>query len=88
MDQRAVNSMKKKRNYTKVILTGMFIYLILFTIACLFITYKTESEPTTLITCVFAFCSIEGGMSAWIRTTKEKKKRIPKEDEEERYKPC
>lgn len=79
--------MKKKRNYIKVILTGMFVYLILFTIACLFITYKTEAEPKTLITCVFAFCSIEGGMSAWIRTTKEKKKSITKGEEKDE-KPC
>lgn len=52
----------------------MFIYLIIFTFASLFITYKTGNEPTTLITCVFAFCGVEGGLSAWIKTTKVKKK--------------
>jgi hypothetical protein len=51
----------------------MFIYLLLFTCACLFITYKTSIEPKTLITCVFTFCGVEGGLSAWIKTTKVKK---------------
>lgn len=62
-----------KGKYIKKILAGMFIYLILFTIACLYITYKTGGEPKTLIMSVFAFCGIEGGLSAWIKTTKEKK---------------
>jgi hypothetical protein len=66
--------MRKNNKYIKSILAGMFIFLIIFTFACLYITYKTGNEPTTLITCEFAFCSIEGGLSAWIRTTKEKKK--------------
>ncbi len=69
--------MKKKKNnskFTKIVLTGMFIYLILFTCACLYITYETGSEPETLIMCVFTFCGVEGGLSAWIKTTKVKKK--------------
>lgn len=64
----------KKGRYIKLVLTGMFIYLILFTCACLYITYKTSTEPKTLILCVFAFCGVEGGLSAWIKTTKVKKK--------------
>ena len=51
----------------------MFIYLILFTFACLFITYNTGTEPKTLILSVFAFCGVEGGLSAWIKTTNVKK---------------
>lgn len=78
--------MKKNGKYMKVILVGMFLYLILFTIACLYITYKTSAEPKVLITSVFAFCGVEGGMSAWIKTTKEKKKGNTKPKEEE--KPC
>jgi hypothetical protein len=30
--------------------------------------------------CVFAFCGVEGGLSAWIKTTKEKKKEKDKSD--------
>lgn len=63
----------RKVKYIKVVLAGMFTYLILFTCACLYITYKTGSEPETLIMSVFAFCGIEGGLSAWIKVTKEKK---------------
>lgn len=68
------DTMSKSQNkYIKKILAFMFIYLILFTSTCLFITYKTGKEPTTLILSVFAFCGVEGGLSAWIRTTKVKK---------------
>jgi ABC-type transport system involved in multi-copper enzyme maturation permease subunit len=72
----------KKGKYIKVILVCMFTYLILFTCACLFITYKTGEEPSTLIMCVFAFCGVEGGMSAWIKITKEKKKSTSETKEE------
>jgi len=64
----------KKSRFIKIVLTIMFLYLLLFTCACLYITYKTGTEPKTLILCVFAFCGVEGGLSAWIKTTKEKKK--------------
>jgi hypothetical protein len=64
----------KKGRFIKIIITCMLIYLLLFSCACLYITYTRGSEPRTLIMCVFAFCGVEGGMSAWIRTTKEKKK--------------
>lgn len=58
----------------------MFVFLILFTCACLFITYKKATEPRTLITCVFAFCGAEGGLAAWIKTIKEKKNKKDKEE--------
>jgi hypothetical protein len=64
----------------KVILTIMFTFLFLFVCACLFITYKTGTEPSTLITSVFAFCGLEGGLSAWIKTTKVKQKKSKNED--------
>lgn len=68
---------KSQNKYIKKILVIMFIYLILFTSVCLFITYKTGTEPKTLILCVFAFCGVEGGLSAWIKTTKVKKSDKP-----------
>lgn len=66
---------KKEGRYMKRVLAGMFIFLILFTIACLVITYQTQTEPSTLIVSVFAFCGAEGGMAAWIRNTKEKRRK-------------
>jgi heme A synthase len=69
----------KSGNFMKRVLTGMFIFLILFTIACLFVQYKTSTEPSTLITSVFLFCSVEGGLGAWIKVTKEKKTKKKKE---------
>ena len=63
-----------KGRFMKTVLVSMFLFLFLFTIACLFVTYKTGYEPSTLVASVFAFCGIEGGLSAWIKTTKEKRK--------------
>jgi hypothetical protein len=77
---------KKRGKFLKMVLIGMFVYLILFTCVCLYITYKTGVEPNTLITCVFTFCGVEGGLSAWIRNTKEKKKDMrDKKMEEDEY---
>ncbi|MBH1939320.1 hypothetical protein I5677_00270 [Mobilitalea sibirica] len=73
---------KVSGKYMKITLSCMFVFLILFSAACLFISYKTGSEPNTLITCVFAFCGAEGGLSAWIKVTKEKKNKIEKGIEE------
>lgn len=50
----------KKGRFIKRIITGMLVYLLLFTCACLFITYTKGVEPKTLILCVFAFCGVEG----------------------------
>lgn len=78
--------MKKKKSYMKTLLTIMFIFLFLFTCVCLFITYKTGTEPSTLIMSVFALCSIEGGLMSLIKTTKIKNEKEtinqPNESEE------
>ncbi len=60
--------------FSKKLLIAMFLFLLLFIIAILVIFYKTNSEPSTLISCVFGFCGIEGGALAWIKTIKEKRK--------------
>lgn len=66
---------KEKKSYMKIVMTLMFAFLLLFVCACLYITYKTSSEPSTLIASVFAFCTVEGGLGAWIKTTKVKNKK-------------
>lgn len=63
---------KKKKSYTKVLLSLMFVFLLMFITICLYITFKTGSEPSTLIMSVFAFCGLEGGLTAWIKTTQDK----------------
>lgn len=64
----------KKGLFMKATITVMFIGLILFTIKVLHIFETVGSEPSTLITSVFAFCGIEGGALAWIRVVKTKSK--------------
>ena len=67
---------KNKKGYMKIVLTLMFTFLFVFTCACLFINYKTGNEPSALIAAVFSFCTVEGGLGAWIKITKVKKKDI------------
>ncbi len=42
-------------------LVGMFVLLIIFTMYHSYMFYKTGSEPSTLISCVFVACSVEAG---------------------------
>lgn len=62
-----------KGRFSKLILQVMLMFLLLFTVAVLFISYKTGDEPSTLITCVFTFCGVEGGCLAWIKTIKNRR---------------
>jgi hypothetical protein len=64
-----------KIGFSKVALICMLLFLAAFIAVCLFIIYRTGNEPSTLITCVFAFCGVEGGLMAWIKTVKVKSKR-------------
>jgi hypothetical protein len=72
---------KKKKSYMKIVMTLMFVFLFLFVCSCLFINFKTGNEPSALITAVFAFCTVEGGLGAWIKTTKVKNTTSKKEIE-------
>lgn len=75
----------KKIKFSKRIIIMMLIFLLLFTIACLVVNATTGNEPSTLITAVFAFCSVEGGIMGFIRIfKKETKKEIEEETEEEK----
>lgn len=66
---------KRKRNKTsKMIITSLLVFVLLFTAICLWLFYMTGSEPSTLIGAVFVFCGGECGILGWIRTTKEKNK--------------
>lgn len=50
---------EKKSKFSKGIVITCISLTILFTIAILYIFLKTSSEPTTLITAVFAFITTE-----------------------------
>lgn len=66
---------RKPRNKTsKRIITALLVFLLIFTVVCLWLFYSTGDEPTTLIGAVFAFCGGEAGVMGWIRTTKERKR--------------
>ncbi len=57
----------KNIKFSKKLIVCIFIFLLLFVIAMCFLFYKTGSEPVTLISCVFAFCGLEGGILGWIK---------------------
>ena len=63
---------KKKGRFMKVTLILIFLFLLVYVGISLFLFYKTGSEPSTLTTCVFAFCGLEGGLLGWIKTSKNK----------------
>lgn len=47
--------MKKKRNYMKIVVTAILLFLLGFTGLCLYLFYRTGGmEPSTLIVSVFA----------------------------------
>ena len=62
----------KKIKFSKKLLVCMFLFLFLFVIAMCILFYKTGNEPGTLISCVFAFCGLEGGVLGWIKTNENK----------------
>lgn len=58
--------------FSKKVITAMLLTLIVFTIAVLILFRIVGEEPSTLITCVFAFCSAEGGFLATIKVVEAK----------------
>lgn len=72
---------KKKGHFMKLTLVLIFIFLLAYVVANLLLFYKTGAEPSTLTTCVFAFCSIEGGLLGWIKTSKDKSNKKSREDD-------
>ena len=59
--------------FSKQVIKGMFVFLVLFVIAILVVFWHTNAEPSTLVASVFAFCSVEGGILGLIKIYKGKK---------------
>ena len=67
---------------SNLVLFSSIIMIILFTIACLFVQYKTSSEPSsTLITLWFTFWTVEIVSLAGIKITKVIKEKKEYEDD-------
>lgn len=71
----------KKGRFMKGIIITVMLFLFLFTLTCLYIIYKTSTEPSTLIVSVFAFCGFECGVLGRIKTTKQKSNKEQREDD-------
>ena len=67
------NKRIRKGLFTKIIIVAVFTYLFCFTKEVLDVFKATGSEPSTLITCVFAILGLECGVLGWIKSTKIKK---------------
>jgi hypothetical protein len=52
---------------------AMFVFLLVYTSISILVFAKTGAEYSTLTACVFAFCGVEGGALAWIKTMKIKR---------------
>lgn len=64
---------RKKKDFSKKIVTMVLILNILFTAAVLYTFLKVGSEPMTLIECLFAFTTGELWMLSSIKKTKIRK---------------
>lgn len=62
----------KKGRFMKSIIVSVMLFLFIFVIACLYITFKTSTEPSTLIVSVFAFCGFECGILGKIKTSNQR----------------
>lgn len=71
----------KKTKFSKKLLVCMFLFLLLFVITICVLFYRIGNEPGTLITCVFAFCGLEGGVLGWIKTSESKNSKEDFNDE-------
>ena len=58
--------------YSKVVLTIMLAFLLLYTIYNTFKFYTIGVEPSTLTACVYGFCGVEGGLMAWLKVVEHK----------------
>lgn len=67
--------------FSKALVVCIMCFLLVFTVANTVLGYLTGYEPDTLINCVFAFCSVEGGLLAWIKHFKTSKAKRSKKDE-------
>lgn len=65
--------MKKKPEYSKVIVGFVILLNVLFTLAILYVFLQTGNEPTVLVGCWFAFTTGELWMLSSIKKSKVKK---------------
>lgn len=74
---RMVNLKKRKKakiHVMDVVLVFIGVFLVLFTVALIWIYYRNGGIPDTLCTCVFAICGGECGIMGIIQNTKTKQK--------------
>ena len=64
---------KKKSIFSKIIVIGVILLNVIFTIAVLTIFLKTSCEPSSLIVAWFSFTTVELWSLAGIKKAKEKK---------------
>lgn len=70
-EETSTKSKRKKGRFMKGIIITVMLFLFLFTLTCLYITYKTSTEPSTLIVSVFGFCGLECGILGMIKKSKD-----------------
>ena len=62
----------KKVRFSKVALTVMLLFLLIYTVYNTYMFYELGVEPSTLTGCVYAFCGGEAGFMAWIKVMEGK----------------
>lgn len=70
-----VKKSKKKREFSKIIVSLVVLLNTIFTAVVLYIFFKNENEPTALIAAWFAFTTGELWLLSKIKKNKDKNKR-------------
>lgn len=75
---------KSKIRYSKIVITSILIFLVLYTVSVLVLVQNGHEEPDILTGCVFGFCGTEGGLLALIKCIETKcNKNIESKEETE-----
>lgn len=67
---------------SKVVLIILAIFIVAFTVTCMWLFYLYQSIPDTLVTCVYGLCGSECGVLGWIKVMKTKYKESEVDDNE------
>lgn len=71
-----------KTKTSTIVLIILAIFIVTFTIACMWLFYLYQTIPDTLVTCVFSLCGSECGVLGWIKVMKTKYKESEVEEDE------
>lgn len=62
----------KQVRFLKKVMTGIFIFLVIFIQEILILSLLDKTVPDALIVSVFGFCGLEAGIGGWVKHLESK----------------